>query len=274
MPVAKVIRLQEVESHRIHSDETQPLVAYHSRLQKGGALLEDMRTLVRSWHGDEKLGKAQLQKATRARAHDTMIRAFIPRFVNGNPREAWRLVRVLEDFDAEPEILRPIYYWLTTRNDRLLYDYVSIELCAIARSGDRRIRINETVQWIRSRLKASEQDPWSPSVTLRVARGLLAALRDFTILEGKAIKRVASFNMPLESFCWIAFTLQNLGFTGTALVNHSDWKLFLLSSMHVENLFFQAHQHGFLEYHAAGGVFRVGFPVSSHDEYAHVILAR
>ena len=252
---------------------------YHSRLQKGGALLDDMRALVRVWSDDRSVTDgnrrhAALTKATRARSHDTLIRSFLPRFVAGDPPGAWRLVRPLEDADGDLDILRPIYYWLTARSDRMLYDYVTDELCAIARSGDRRIRLAETLSWIKKRLRSSDHSIWSDSVTLRVGRGLLAALRDFGLLEGQVIKRLASFHLPLPAFCWIAFTLHTLGFTGTALANHPDWKLFLLSQMHVENLFLRAHQHGYLEYHAAGGIFRITFPASTHVDYANVILAR
>ncbi len=254
-------------------------ITYHSRLQKGGALLDDMRALVRAWSAEPATAQASvpyfsLAKATRARAHDTLIRSFLPRFVTGNPPDAWRLVRPLEDAEADVEILRPIYYWLTARSDRLLYEYATHELFENNRVGERRIRSNETFSWIKNQLRAAGQTAWSDSVTLRVSRGLVAALRDFGLLEGRVIKTIASFHLPLPAFCWIAFTLHTLGFTGTALVNHPDWKLFLLSPMHVENLFFQAHQHGFLEYHAAGGVFRISFPASSHADYAHVILAR
>jgi hypothetical protein len=252
---------------------------YNSRLQKGGALLEDMRALVRGWSDEgaaksNRSGKAHLQKATGARAHDTLIRVFLPRFVNGNPPGAWQIIRPIEDRDAEPEVLRPLYYWVTARNDCLLYDYVSIELRAIAASGERRIRQDDTRLWIKKQLKAVGQSVWSDSVTLRVARGLLAALRDFALLEGKNTKCIAAFHLPLQSFCWIAFSLHSLGFTGSALVNHPDWKLFLLLPSHVENLFLQAHQHGFLEYHSAGRLYRISFPASSHADYANVILAR
>jgi hypothetical protein len=252
---------------------------YHTRLQKGGALLEDMRVMVRGWTGrcsaeSQGVSHFQLSKATRARAHDTLIRSFLPRFVTGNPPDAWRLVRPLEDAEADVEILRPLYYWLTARSDRLLYDYATQELFAINQAGDRRIRKEETLSWIKKQILAAGQDAWSDSVAMRVGRGMAAALRDFGLLEGQVIKRIASFHLPLPAFCWIAFTLHTLGFTGTALVNHPDWKLFLLSPMHVENLFFQAHQNGYLEYHAAGAVFRVSFPASTHAAYAHVILAR
>jgi len=71
---------------------------YNSRLQKGGALLEDMRLLVRNWQSigvngqrDTVVAENLLGKHTRARAVDTLRRAFLPRFVNGQPPQAWKI---------------------------------------------------------------------------------------------------------------------------------------------------------------------------------------
>jgi hypothetical protein len=161
---------------------------YHTRIQKGGALLDDMRLLVRSWENypvTEQISAARslLGKKTLARTKDTVVRTFIPRFLHGDPPDAWKLVRPLENREFDSELLRPVYYWITARSDRLLYDYVTEELIHVSRSGNSSIRIEETTAWIGGQLKRTNQQ-WSPTVTVKVARGLLAALRDFGILEG------------------------------------------------------------------------------------------
>lgn len=251
---------------------------YVTRLQKGGALIEDMRLLVRSWRdssdGDGFSPTDALAKGTKARLKDTMIRAFQPRFLNGDPAQAWKLVRPLEDLDADAEVLHPIYYWITARAERVLYDFVAEELRMIAMSGDGTVRIEETVAWLRSKLVAHGREPWTPTVTTKVARGMLAALRDFGILEGATRKKVAAMHLPMESFSWIAFCLSKLGASGEALVQHPDWKLFLLTPTLVENLFLQSHQRGFLGYHAAGRIHRVEFSETNYEKYAHVLLGR
>jgi hypothetical protein len=85
---------------------------YNSRLQKGGALFEDMRLLVRHWQEsgvngqhDSVVAENLLGKHTRARAEDTLRRAFLPRFVNGQPANAWKIVRELEDRNLPVEII-------------------------------------------------------------------------------------------------------------------------------------------------------------------------
>ena len=249
---------------------------YNTRIQKGGALLEDMRMLVRSWEEiDRSDGRAEVRrllgKKTLARSQDTLIRAFIPRFIQGDPPSAWKIARLLEDRNVAPEILRPIYYWITARSDRLLYEFVTEELIHIARSGDGSVRIEETAVWISSHIKKTGQ-AWSPTVTLKVGRGILAALRDFGILEGALKKRVAPVHLPIEAFCYIAFWLGKLGFSGEALICHADWSLFLLSPKNVERLMLESHQQNLLSFHSAGRIYRVVFPTDDPGDYADVLL--
>src|SRR4029077_5079271 len=137
---------------------SHPAPAYNTRIQKGGALLDDMRLLVRSWDdglsgNHQQSRRSLLQKRTLARSKDILSRAFNPRFVDGDPPNAWKIVRSLEERNADLEVLRPVYFWITARCDRLLYDFVTEELIHISRSGDRTVRIEETTSWIERQLK-------------------------------------------------------------------------------------------------------------------------
>jgi hypothetical protein len=253
---------------------------YNSRLQKGGALLEDMRLLVRNWQNTDPNGQQNtvvtenlLGKHTRARAADTLRRAFLPRFVNGRPPRAWKIARTLEDRHLPIEILRPVYYWITARSERLLYDFVRTELLSYSKSQVQQIKTDAVCSWISSQL-AIYGKRWSQTVTTKVARGVLATLRDFSILEGTAKKCIAPVYLPVESFAYIAFALHQEGVSGTHLVQHRDWSLFLFSPLVVEQMFLEADRNGFLRFQAAGTIVRIDFPVHSFEEMADVVAAR
>lgn len=249
---------------------------YTTRLQKGGALLEDMRQLVRSW--DDAPPEAQrerglrsnvLNKRTRARLGDVYRRAFLPRFVHGAIGEAWKLVRPLEEAQAPVQMVRPVYYWITAKSEPLLGDFCREHILprqAIVRAG---IGTEEVVNWL-----ADKGCPWSQSVATRVARGLLAALRDFGILEGRAQKRLASVLLPVPGFAYLARCLRETGAVSRSLLTHADWQLFLLNPDEVEHLFLLAHQERLLEYHAAGSTVSISFPTESLEDYAHVVAQR
>jgi len=254
---------------------------YTSRLQKGGALLEDMRLLVRNWAEEASWDEQRQQiilentlgKKTKIRSNHIYGYTFSQRFLKGNPPEAWKIVRPLEEREVPVEILRPVYYWITARSEPLLYDFVLDEILERSKSPDLSIRVNETKNWVMKKLSDQSQS-WSQAVTIRVARGLLAALRDFGILEGASKKRIAPVYLPVESFAYLAFLIHKLGSSGERLIKHPDWKLFLMGPPIVERLFLDAHQNRFLHYEAAGKIYRIEFFAQNLEEMANAIAGR
>jgi hypothetical protein len=257
-------------------NQIRKVSAYNTRIQKGGALIEEMRQLVRFWREGpiEEITEAVirsnvLNKTTRARAADILRRTFIPRFVDGTPPNAWRLVRPLEDQNAPPRLIKPLYYWISAKAEPLIFDFCQDYLRhrpVAARAG---VSVEDVRSWL-----AGKGCRWSPLVTTKVARGLLAAFRDFGILEGKSQKRLASFILPVESFAYLAFCLHREGVLGRKLVFHTDWDLFLLQTPAVEHYFLEAHQRQLVAYHAAGSTVSISFPCEELEDYARVVVER
>jgi len=253
---------------------------YNTRLLKGGALLDDMRLLVRRWsdeaagpQGETIVAENLLGKNTRSRAFDTYRSVFRPRFVEGDPPNAWKLLRLLEERELSVETLRPIYYWVTARHERILHDFVVDELVPRSRSHDRIVRTDEVAVWITSRFAKYDRS-LSPTVTRRLAQGVLSTLRDFGILEGAVKKRIAPTYLPIEAFAYLAFAIHAQGVSGQALVGHRDWALFLLQGAVVENQFLEADRSNLLSYQAAGGIVRVDFAAHTFEEMADVVARR
>lgn len=250
---------------------------FTSRLQKGGALLGDMRQLVCHWAekpvavAPGRFVKDVLSKATQARANDTYTRAFHPRFIGGSPRNAWTLCAAMEENLPTFEVARSFYYWLTARAEPILYRYVTEELYEQARSGITGVTSVGLSEWIR-RTNAVDAKTWSDIVNIKVARAMLAALRDFGILSGSSRKTIAPVHLPLEPFCLVAFCLRIVLKDHQDLTQHPDWRLFLLSPTAVERLLLEAHQQNWLHYQAAGAVSRLEFPADCFDAYARIVL--
>lgn len=250
---------------------------FTSRLQKGGALLSDMRQLVCHWAdkpqslAPARFVKDVLPKSTHARANDTFIRSFHPRFIEGSPKNAWELCAVLEENHPTLEVARTFYYWLTARSEPVLYRYVTEALFQQAKTGISEVTSAEASEWIQKN-QTERNRTWSDIVRIKVARGMLAALRDFGILSGSSRKSIAPLHLPLESFCLIAFCLRNVLGDHQDLTQHPDWRLFLLSPTAVERLLLEAHQHNWLHYQAAGAVSRLEFPAQTFEAYARIVL--
>ena len=62
--------------------------------------------------------------------------------------------------------------------------------------------------------------------------------------------------------------------SGERVLNHPDWRLFFLDNISVDRLFLEAHQEGYLEYHALGNLIRIEFEHGTMEELVDGILAR
>jgi hypothetical protein len=248
-----------------------------SRIQKGGAMLEEMRQLVGLWSdAGIQSNRAEitrlnpLNKATRARTLDVVNRMFVPRFVEGPFQQAWRVLAPLEKAGAPAALLRPLYFWFTALAEPLVYDFCCEYLARLRAQGIQNIDVPDAVHWV-----GTKGIGWSDVVTLKTTRALLAALRDFGVLEGQAKKRIAPPHLPLRPFAYIAFCVTRiLGVPARQLLEHPDWRLFMLRPTDVEHLLLAAHQEGLLEYHAAGSLVSLSFPASTTEEYARVVSGR
>jgi hypothetical protein len=264
-----------MKSATIKSDTSSP---FTTRLQKGGALFADMRQLVIAAARDSRAAasaedaRAVLTKTTAARLNDIYVRAFRPRFIEGSPPEAWRLAAAIESLSPDESVVRPFYYWITARAEPVLYSFVSTELFARLGGADRDVRIGEVIVWIENRLNIEEKS-WTRTVQHKVARGMLAALRDFGVLEGASRKRLAALHLAPEAFALIAFLLRGMGVEGGSLISHPDWRLFLFTETVVERLFLECHQRHWLRYEVAGAIHRIEFPERSFKEYVNELLS-
>jgi hypothetical protein len=113
---------------------------------------------------------------------------------------------------------------------------------------------------------------WEALVAVKVAQGVLAALRDYGLLAGAAKKRLAAPRVPPLAFAWIARVRTELGVQGLGLLRDDLWRRYGWGEREVERMFLDAHQRGMLMYHAAGSVVRVAFPAGTLEDYARAIV--
>ena len=152
-----------------------------------------------------------------------------------------------------------------------MYRYVTDVLYSQSRSGNQNVRSEDVATWLMSQVSDVDK-AWTSTVARKVARGMLAALRDFGILEGANVKKIAPVHLPPSAGAIIAFCLCQLGSSGRDLVQHLDWRLFLLGEPGVERMLLECNQYGWLNFESAGGIYRVEFPSVTLKEYAHDVV--
>ena len=253
---------------------------YTSKILKATALLGDTKTLLSHWDvsatTSENFQRLQREnvfgKASRSRVED-ILAIFRQRFM-AEESVTKALVLLLENKFPTASLER-ILYFHAARADRLLFDVVTELLFVKQGQGLLDLDTNDVQRSIQKWVdEGKTTSSWSEATTLRVTQGLLATLRDFGVLQGAANKKIAPAYLPVEAFAYIAFYLKQHQPSGAKLVELPDWKLFFLPLEGVERFLFDAHQHGLLEYHAAGTVTRLTFPTESLEEYANVLAHR
>lgn len=253
---------------------------YSSKIIKAGALLADTKSPLSHWDLDfsvrKNLERIQHEnifgKASRSRVKD-ILPIFRQRYLS--EPEVMRALVVLVSKGFPSASLDRILYFHTARTDRLIFDIVTKALSAMQAQGlldIRAVAIQNTIAgWVK---QGKATTKWGDYTIWRVCRGILSTLRDFGVLQGAVNKRLAPAYLPVDAFAYIAFYLRRHQPSGAKLLELPDLKLFFLPQEGVERFLFEAHQSNLLEYHAAGTVTRLTFPVNTLEEYANVLAQR
>jgi len=250
---------------------------YSSKIIKAGALLPDTKALLSAWDPELSIGENihqirhqnLLGKTSRSRAED-IVAIFRQRYLS--EEAVARALVALVKRQSNGNTLDRILYFHTARADLLLRDVV-INLLVPKRSrGSTDIRVWDVEQALRKWIEEGKTSgAWGNNTIRRVTQGLLSTLRDFGVLQGAVNKRIAPVYLSVQAFSYIAFYLKQHQLSGTNLLDLVDWRLFFIPRDGVERFFLEAHQHGLLEYHAAGSVTRLTFPATTLEEYVNVI---
>jgi hypothetical protein len=253
---------------------------YTSRIIKAGALLADTTTLLDNWDESlsvaDNLGRLQREnlfgKASRSRIHD-ILAIFRQRYLQDESVTRALVCLVKKHFPRSA--LDRILYFHAALADRTLHDTVTEVLSGFYHRGKTEIRVDQIQSVLKAWIREGKTTArWSEYTTLRVARGLLATLRDFGVLKGASNKLLAPPYVPVTAFAYVAFYLHTTQPSGERLIQSNEWSLFFLSTDEVERLFMEAHQYRLLDYYAAGPVIRITFPSESLEDYARVISER
>jgi hypothetical protein len=253
---------------------------YTSRIIKASALIADTKALLAEWDlgqsAADNLERARRQnifgKASRKRVED-ILRIFRQRYFDD--RDVGAALVTLTQNGAPAQWIDPLLYFFSAQNDRTLRDMVVEVLYPRHLAGYTDLSIEYMTRAVRNWVAEGRTTTiWNENTVMRVARGLMATLRDFGVLEGAVNKRLTPVYLPTPSFTLIALWLQQRERSGHLVLQSDDWRLFFLPVEGVERFFVEAHQEHLLTYYAAGSVVRIEFPAANLTEYAHVLIER
>lgn len=247
---------------------------FNVNIQKGGAMLDDTRRLIEVWDDDldgpnnlRWIADANLLgKPSRKRSDDVLMRILGPRFVAPGPE----VIPALRSLRSDPRAFREACYYETARDEQLLASFAQGPLFEWYTAGRIGVTVDEAKSWLEALTKAGELPEWTETVRTKVARGMLAALRDFGILRGSVRKEFNPPGMTAKGFAYVAFREHEQGTSARALVESALWRRWLLDSRWVSDLFTQVARLGLLNYSRAGSAVRIDWRAANLGEVARV----
>jgi hypothetical protein len=248
-----------------------------SNVMKVGAHLDDTRAFVEAWdptldttaNVERIVDENLLGLPSRSRAHDVMTRALRPRFIVPDAGILDALAVLATNVDA----FRDACYFELTRVDALIATFVREQLAEWWDEGRTTIGTSDVRRWIDEVAGEGRVLDWSPNIRDRVARSLLATLRDFGRLTGARSsprKEIARPGITDGGFAYAAFRLHQEGQSSRAVLTSPVWRLWLLDEPRVEEMMHRIAGLGIVYYSVAGSSRRIDW---RFDTLAEVVRA-
>jgi hypothetical protein len=249
---------------------TSATTGFTGNIQKGGALLDDCRRVVEVW--DPSISESDnltrivdqglLAKRSRTRAEDVIRRIIRPRLIEPGPQ----VIPALKNFLSDGQAFREACYYETSRDEKLLALFAEEPLYAMWNDGRLGVTVQEVIAWQVQMTAFGQLPTWTDTVRLKVARGLLAALRDFGVLAGDNTKTIVPPNLSPRGFSYVAWRLHETGGSSRSLSNSHVWRRWLLDPTRVSDLFRQATRLGVMSVSTAGSAVRIDWHANDLQE--------
>lgn len=180
---------------------------YTVGISKGAALLQPTRQMVQLWvpsMSQEDLYQAAVTNGvfgprSAYRAKDIVTRVFAPRFLRPTNLPA-RCLKACVAAGLPNDVFADLILVFAARNDALLSDFLTNVFWPAARLNRQCLTISDAINLIeQGEVDHRIEDPWSPTVKTKIARGLLGALRDCGYLGSE---RVANRSITKNACSW------------------------------------------------------------------------
>lgn len=245
--------------------------AYTSNLQKGGALLGVSALFVSTWDDrrsceDNLAAVVEMGATSAVRRADLSDRILRRRFVDPGPHVVPALRALLT---SDHRAFRDACYFEASRTEAVLADFAEGPLFELHRAGRTTVTVADAIAWLSDMVHSGLAPAWSDAVQTRVARGLLATLRDFGVLDGATGGTRKNIGHPYPSiggFAYICWRLHDLGVTAASIERSSVWRRWLLDTADVGALLTALAQHGVIMLNRAGSVTRIEWQAATLAE--------
>lgn len=167
-----------------------------------------------------------------------------------------------------------IVFWHMTRDEFLVRDFCTNWLYQQHRDGALRLKTEDVFPYLKALgLSGRYTETWTKQTMARVAVGLLRIATDFGLLRGSIVREFTSFHLPDNCFLYVLHAIAESTPNARAIIEASDWRLFLMDAEDVERQILRLHQFRKLHYEVAGSIAQLTLPCTSALDYARKMAA-
>ena len=206
-----------------------------------------------SWNLSRISEQNLLAKPSRARADDVLLRVLRPRLVEPGPQ----VIAALKQLLPSPRGFADAYYFEATRDDALLAAFAEGPLFEWWERGRIGVDVESVSAWLAELADRGQTPPWTETIRTKVARGLLAALRDFGILSGAVRKEFARRRSASPASATSRSDFMRTGRRRVRCSRARSGGGGCSTTARVTELFHEAERQGLLRYSSAGSAVRV-----------------
>jgi hypothetical protein len=152
----------------------------------------------------------------------------------------------------DPRFVGPLYLHYA-RRDRLTFDFITERLWNSWRSRHLVVRRDDVLDFLSERRdRAARVARWRESSRKKLAGSVLSALRDFGLLRGTQRKTLQRPVVAPEVTLHLVRLLQAEGLRGRAVLEATDWRLFLWEAHDTAFALAQLAQQGHIRFERSG----------------------
>jgi hypothetical protein len=181
------------------------------------------------------------------------------------------LIPALRVLTLRPDAFRDACYYEAARNDELLAYTAGHILYDLRGRGWMKITADDLDHALVDDPPATAVKEWGHNTRVRVVHGLLSSLRDFGILDGRAIKHIGGPHLSFAGFVYVLGRLREQGTSSHAVVTNPAWRYWLLDGRRLRALLLEADREGLLRFADAGTSLRIDWRMDGLKEMVDAV---
>lgn len=221
------------EEVRVNHSAVAEAIGYSGRNTARGALIDESYLLLgamRKGKAEDEIKKqllnGQFLSDLSYESRMKIWRLFDQRYLKTLP--VWALKDLIDTAEEKSNEYISLLYLDFTLSDRITFDFVNQVIWPKWQSGQVIVKTDDVLRFLKQASRDHKEIlRWKESSRTKIARNVLAALRDFRLLVGARNKKIQKPLLPHKTALHLLKLLREKGIENSRILSADEWRLFL-----------------------------------------------